>query len=182
MPHADIDTMARAQRQNRSPGVVLHGKREIVVRIVGPVGEAVTLRSVSADLERNPCAEIVRLIVDCKMGGDVLAALEIRERLLADGRPIRAEVRTKAASAATLVMTAATNITAYRGCALLYHWPHALNAAGAAILTLARQTTLDVLLARARCSRNDLIALLDKDEWISPLYAARLGLVDEVMG
>ena len=93
-------------------------------------------------------------------------------------------------SAATLAATGCRWIQSEPGALLCYHNPsgsaegdHRGMRRAAEALRNARDCVLEVYTARGGAkTREELIALMDKDVWITPTQAREYGLVDEIVG
>ena len=94
------------------------------------------------------------------------------------------------ASAATLAATGCQVIQSEPGALLCYHNPSGTTEGdfhdmrrSAEALRNARDCELEIYIARSTTkTREELIALLDKDIWISPTQALEYGLIDEIVG
>ena len=120
-------------------------------------------------------------------GGDMTVGAEIRSMLRRYSGKTTALFQ---ASAATLAVSACTVIQSEPGALLCYHNPSG-GAEGdyremrrsAQALKNARDCVLEMYEARQGTkSREELIALMDKDIWISPGEAKEYGLIDEIVG
>ena len=123
-------------------------------------------------------------------GGDMAVGLEIRSMLRRYEGKTTALFQGYGASAATLAAAGCRVIQAEPGALLCYH-----NPAGGAegdwramarseeSLRNARDCVLEVYTARKGTkSREELIALMEKDIWITPTQAVEYGLLDGVVG
>ena len=116
--------------------------------------------------------------------------LEIRSMLRRYGGKTTALFQGYGASAATLAATGCRTIRSEPGALLCYHNPSG-GAEGdyrdmrraAEALRNARDCILEVYTARnGTKTREELMALMDKDIWISPTQAMEYGLIDEIVG
>lgn len=121
-------------------------------------------------------------------GGDMAVGGEIRSMLRRYEGKTTALYQGFGASAATLAASACDVIRSEPGALLCYHNPSG-GAEGdfremkrsALALKNARDCVLEMYEARKSIkSREDLIALMDKDIWITPSQAMEYGLIDEI--
>ena len=133
--------------------------------------------------------EDVTLLINSP-GGDMAVGLEIRSMLRRYQGRTTALFQGYGASAATLAATGCGVIQCEPGALLCYHNPGG-GAEGdfrdmrraAEALRNARDCILEVYTARnGTKTRDELIALMDKDIWITPTQAKEYGLIDEVVG
>jgi len=123
-------------------------------------------------------------------GGDMAVGLEIRSMLRRYPGRTTALFQGFGASAATLAATGCKTIQSEPGALLCYHNPlggaegdHRAMRRSAEALRNARDCILEVYTARSGCrTREELIALMDKDIWITPTLAREYGLIDEIVG
>lgn len=122
-------------------------------------------------------------------GGDMVVGGEIRSMLRRYSGKVTALIQGYAASAATMAISSCEIIRCEPGALLCYHNPHG-GAQGdhremsraAEGLRNARDCILEMYEARGGTrSREDLIALMDQDTWISPTQAKEYGLIDEII-
>lgn len=123
-------------------------------------------------------------------GGDMSVGGEIRSMLRRYSGKTTALFQGYGASSATLAASACTVIQSEPGALLCYHNPSG-EAAGdhnemrrsAASLKNARDCILEMYQARSGVkTREELIALMDRNIWISPSQAKEYGLIDEIVG
>lgn len=122
-------------------------------------------------------------------GGDMAVGGEIRSMLRLYRGNVTALIQGHAASAATLAISACRTIRCEPGALLCYHNPagaaegdfHEMRRAATGLLN-ARDCILEMYEARGNTApREKLIALLDKDTWITPTQAQEYGLIDEIV-
>lgn len=123
-------------------------------------------------------------------GGDMAVGGEIRSMLRRYSGKTTALFQGLGASAATLAASACNVIRSEPGALLCYHNPSGAAEGdfremkrSAQALKNARDCLLEVYEARKSVrSREELIALMDKDIWIAPSQALEYGLIDEIAG
>lgn len=121
-------------------------------------------------------------------GGDMSVGGEIRSMLRRYSGKTAALFQGFGASAATLAASGCTVIRSEPGALLCYHNPmgsgsgdHREMERSAEALRNARDCILEMYEARGGTRpREELIALMDKDIWITPSQALEYGLIDEV--
>lgn len=123
-------------------------------------------------------------------GGDMAVGAEIRSMLRRYSGKTTALFQGYGASAATLAASACNVIQSEPGALLCYHNPsggaegdyHEMRRSAEALRN-ARDCVLEMYQARSSAhSREELIALMDKNIWITPTQAKEYGLLDEIVG
>lgn len=133
--------------------------------------------------------EDVTLLVNSP-GGDMAVGLEIRSMLRRYQGRTTALFQGFGASAATLAATGCRTIQSEPGALLCYHNPsggaegdYRAMRRSAEGLRNARDCILGVYTARGGTrSREELMALMDRDIWITPTLAREYGLIDGIVG
>ena len=133
--------------------------------------------------------EDVTLLVNSP-GGDMAVGLEIRSMLRRYQGRTTALFQGFGASAATLAATGCRTIQSEPGALLCYHNPsggaegdYRAMRRSAEGLRNARDCILEVYTARGGTrSREELMALMDRDLWITPTLAREYGLIDGIVG
>ena len=137
---------------------------------------------------RDANGEEVTVLVNSP-GRDMTVGGEIRSMLRRYSGKVNALIQGYAASAATLAISACEVIRCEPGALLCYHNPsagaegdfHEMERAAAGLLS-ARDCILEMYEARGGTKpREELIALMDQNTWISPTQAKEYGLIDEVV-
>lgn len=122
-------------------------------------------------------------------GGDMTVGTEFFSLFRRYAGTADALVQGFAASAATLAIAGCKAIRSEPGAILCYHNP-AASAEGdyrvmegaAESLKNARESVINVYMTRSGKSREEIGALMNKNEWISPQQAKAFGLIDEIVG
>lgn len=123
-------------------------------------------------------------------GGDMAVGGEIRSMLRRYAGKTTALFQGFGASAATLAVSACNVIRSEPGALLCYHNPsggaegdfHEMKRSAEALRN-ARDCILEMYGARKGVkSREELIALMDRNIWIAPSQALEYGLIDEIVG
>ncbi len=143
---------------------------------------------IQAALEAAGGAEVTVLINS--PGGNMAVGTEIRSMLRRYPGRTAALFQGYGASAATLAATGCQVIRSEPGALLCYHNPsggaegdHRAMGRAAVDLRNARDCILEVYTARGGTrSREELIALMDQDIYITPTQAREYGLIDEIVG
>ena len=133
--------------------------------------------------------EEVTLLINSP-GGDMTVGTEIRSMLRRYLGKTTALFQGYGASAATLAATGCQLIQSEPGALLCYHNPSSMAEGdfhdmrrSAEALRNARDCLLEVYTARSSAkTKEELMALMDKNIWISPTQAKEYGLIDEVVG
>ena len=133
--------------------------------------------------------EDVTLLINSP-GGDMSVGLEIRSMLRRYPGKTTALFQGYGASAATLASTGCQVIQSEPGALLCYHNPsgaaegdYRAMRRSAESLRNARDCILEVYTARSGVkTREELMALMDKDIYITPTQAREYGLIDEIVG
>lgn len=138
------------------------------------------------DLLEKAGGEEVVLEVNCD-GGDLMVGTEIYTMLRNYSGRVVADIQSRAASAATVAMMGADEITAENTALICVHNPTTYargeqrNLQGAAdTLGACKEVILNAYMGRAKVSREELSALMDRDVFITAEKAVEYGLVDSI--
>ena len=137
-------------------------------------------------------AEAAGDAVECVVnseGGMLTAGTEIYCALSEYGGRVSARVQSCAASAATVLMMAAAEITAEPVSLLCIHNPTMYRegderafAHGAEELRNIKESLLNAYERRMKLTREEIAALMDRDLWLSANQALEYGLIDRIEG
>ena len=149
-------------------------------------GDEVTPATYDADLKA--LGNITELSVRINSpGGDVFAASAIYTMLRRHAARVTVTIDGLAASAATIVMMAGDKIVMPQNAMLMVHNPWSFAAGNAEdlrkmadTLDTVRESMLAVYQEKTGMGREDLIALLDEETWITAAQAVELGFADEI--
>lgn len=133
--------------------------------------------------------EDVTLLINSP-GGNMAVGTEIRSMLRRYPGKTTALFQGYGASSATLAATGCQVIQSEPGALLCYHNPSGATEGdfhdmrqSAEALRNARDCVLEVYMAHSSVkTREELMALMDKNIWISPTQALEYGLIDEIVG
>lgn len=121
-------------------------------------------------------------------GGDLLAGSEMYGLLKAHEGKTTAVIQSHSASASTVAMMGCDVIRAEPPALICVHNPSGMADGDAKVhMTAARElktvkeAIINAYMPRAKISREELSALMDKDMWITPQQAYEYGLVDEII-
>lgn len=130
--------------------------------------------------------EEVVLEVNCD-GGDLMVGTEIKDILQGYSGRVVADIQSRSASAATVAMMGADEIVAEDTALICVHNPTTLargeqkDMQGAAdTLSACKDVILNAYMGRAKVSREELSALMDRDVFITAEKAVEYGLVDSI--
>lgn len=136
-------------------------------------------------LEKAGGEEVV-LEVNCD-GGDLMVGTEIYTMLRSYSGRVVADIQSRSASAATVAMMGADEITAENTALICVHNPTTYargeqrKLQGAAdTLGACKEVILNAYMGRAKVSREELSALMDRDVFITAEKAVEYGLVDSI--
>lgn len=135
---------------------------------------------------QDAAGEEVVLEVNCD-GGDLMVGTEIYTLLRGYSGRVVAHIMSRSASAATVAMMGADEIVAENTALICVHnpttyaWGEQRDMQGAAdTLEACKDVILNAYMGRAKVSREELSALMDRDVFITAEKAAGYGLVDSV--
>lgn len=123
-------------------------------------------------------------------GGDVMAGFEIYSLLRGASVPVRAEVQSLAASAASVVLMGADTAAASPVAQIMIHLPSARMSGNQLAfrqgIQMLESVTDSILNAyekksRGKITRNELRKLMDEETFLTPQQALEWGLLDEIM-
>lgn len=140
------------------------------------------------DLCEKADGEEIELEVNCD-GGNLLASCEMYSVLKNYKGKVKAHIQSRSASAATVAMMAADRITAEPVALICVHNPTTYASGeqremqGAAdTLEACKDTILNAYMGRAKVSREEISALMDRNVFITAEKAVEYGLVDSIVG
>lgn len=132
--------------------------------------------------------EDITLDVNCD-GGDLMVGSEIYSILRGYSGKVTAHIQSRSASAATVAMMGADEITAEPVALICVHNPttyasgdHRDMQSTADTLEACKDVILNAYMDRAKISREELSDLMDRDIFITAQKAMEYGLVDSVVG
>lgn len=138
------------------------------------------------NLCRDAAGEELILEVNCD-GGDLMVGTEIKNILQGYSGRVVAEIQSRSASAATVAMMGADEIVAEDTALICVHNPTTYargeqkDMQGAAdTLSACKDVILNAYMGRAKVSREELSALMDRDVFITAEKAVEYGLVDSI--
>jgi ATP-dependent Clp endopeptidase proteolytic subunit ClpP len=149
-------------------------------------GDAVTAKSVRASLKGAKNAKQITLRVN-SAGGDVFDGFAIYNLLNEHPAHVVAHVDALAASMASVIVMAADEIHIAPNAMLMIHnpWTMAMGdaedlRAGAELLDKLRGQIADAYVARTGLERDEVLALMDAETWMTAAEAKERGFVDVV--
>ena len=170
--------------QFRFGGTLMDDERAQVMRYYGYYDNICPgdIRKLCADAD----GEEIVLEVNCD-GGDLMVGNEIYSILKNYGGEVTAHIQSRSASAATVAMMGADRITAEPVALICVHNPTTYASGEASdmertaeTLSSCKEAILNAYMCRAKVTRKEMAALMDRDIFITAQKAQEYGLVDFV--
>jgi ATP-dependent Clp protease protease subunit len=120
-------------------------------------------------------------------GGDLFEGVAIHNTLKATGKPVNVEIIGLAASAASLIAMAGSDIVAMPGSVMMIHEAMAFCMGYSAdmskmanVLDTVTSSAADLYVAKTKLSKTKVMALMNAETWMEPKEAVELGFATEV--
>lgn len=168
------------------------GNKRAEIRVYGRIGEGffsegVTAKSVREQLDEAGDVTDIDVLVNSP-GGNVWDGLAIANILATHPAEVHAQVDGLAASAASIITSAADFVTMGKGAMMMVHSPWALFTGNAEDLRKMADTLdkvesgmLDIYEGRTEMARDELLALLRAETWMTAQEAVEMGFADDVV-
>ncbi len=149
-------------------------------------GDTVSAKDIKAALKSSPNASNIKLRVNSR-GGDVFDGFAIYALIQAHPAKVEAHVDGVAASMASIVIMAADTIHVAAGAMIMIHnpWAYAMGEADdlrqtADLLDTLQGTSADIYVARTGIARDEVLAMMDAETWLTAEEAKAKGFADVV--
>lgn len=173
--------------------VMLGGGETVELRMYGEIGDGffygdgITAKRVSETLTGAPNAKVINVRMSSP-GGSVWEGMAIRSML--SGHPARVEVDIEGlcASAATLVAMAGDSIRMHTGSSMMIHEGSRSTRGdlrehqrSISLLEAVNDGAASVFAARCGKTKEEILALMAAETWLTPESAKEMGLADEII-
>jgi ATP-dependent Clp protease protease subunit len=161
--------------------------------LYGPISEAswwgdeITPKQFADDLNNLGDVQVITVRINSG-GGDVFAGLAIHSMLKRHAAKVTVYVDGLAASIASIIAMAGDKIVMPKGSMMMIHnpWTSVMGADSkelrnmADVLDKIRDTLLDVYMDRTSMDKEEILAMVDKETWLSANDAVKKGFADEI--
>jgi len=186
-----VRTWVAEHESRRGLTVTMAASGELELQIMDVLGGGfwsggVTAQDVKYQLDRNPNAKSIRVLVDSP-GGDVFEGLAIQALLKRASQDVTAEVLGEASSAASVAIMGANRIVMHTGAMMMVHRAATVSRgfsdqlrADADTLDKMTGNIVDLYVARTGKAQDEVRKMVDAETWMTAAEAVANGFADEV--